>query len=142
MDNNKLKLEEGEYICSECEGRGSHPSNQNPNTMASMCRKCQGAGKLDWIENIVGKPPISSGSSSSSSASMSSGRPSIQGIDGSSFISKEDLDFMSKQIADSIDNEILESIRSVLEQKTNKIKAAANVFKKIGGLIFDNRIIS
>ena len=129
MDNNNLKLEEGEIICSECEGRGTKPSSINSATMASICKKCQGDGKLDWIENIVGKVPKLTGFFGSSSTSGHG-------------ISQKDLDFMSKQLADKIDNEILETMRIGLEQKDDKMKAAATVFRKIGGSFFDNRIIS
>lgn len=38
----RVELEQGEVICSSCSGVGS-------------CSKCHGDGKLDWIENILGK---------------------------------------------------------------------------------------
>jgi len=57
-----IKLEKGEIICPECSGFGISEYIQEINieTYQSMigkelCRKCQGAGKLDWIENLVGK---------------------------------------------------------------------------------------
>ncbi len=136
-----MKLEEGEYICSECEGRGSIPSKLRPNILAAMCKKCQGAGKLDWIENIVGKPPVSSAGSSSTSSMSSGTNAMISGMAKENFLSKEDLDFISKQLADSIDNEIIETIQREWKQKDSIMKAA-EVFHKIGGPFFDNRIIS
>ena len=48
---NKLYLEEGEMVCSKCNGRG----HLRRIRARSICRKCQGEGKLNWIENIVGK---------------------------------------------------------------------------------------
>jgi len=47
------ELEEGEMICDKCQGRGHYETG--PFT-GSICGKCQGTGKVDWIENIVGKP--------------------------------------------------------------------------------------
>jgi len=37
------KEEIGKVICSKCGGEGGE------------CSKCFGAGKLDWIENVVGR---------------------------------------------------------------------------------------
>jgi hypothetical protein len=39
----KVKLEFGEVVCDKCHGNGK------------WCKKCGGDGKLDWVENIVGK---------------------------------------------------------------------------------------
>jgi len=44
-------LKEGEIICPKCHGEdGAEPYSDEE------CSKCYGEGKLDWIENIVGKP--------------------------------------------------------------------------------------
>ena len=53
-------LEEGELICNKCEGGGTWPQlfmDEHNNDAANyyICPKCHGAGKLDWIERIVGK---------------------------------------------------------------------------------------
>jgi len=60
-----IKLEDGEIICSQCHGTGK-PNNNKINykdpflRVPKDCDKCYGSGKLDWIENIVGKEkPIS-----------------------------------------------------------------------------------
>lgn len=45
-----MKLNLGEIICDQCNGSGY---NMRPNHY--KCPKCHGAGKLDWIEVIVGK---------------------------------------------------------------------------------------
>ncbi len=45
----KVTLSEGEYSCEECDGTGFKPE------FLSDCKKCEGTGKFDWIENIVGK---------------------------------------------------------------------------------------
>ena len=55
-----MKLEEGEMICDKCNGRGIIPKIIIPKgeiCTALFCRKCKGTGKLDWIENVVGKKP-------------------------------------------------------------------------------------
>ncbi len=39
-----MNLEPGEYKCDKCNGDG-----------VWYCIHCRGTGKLDWIENIVGK---------------------------------------------------------------------------------------
>lgn len=44
-------LQDGEIICDECQG---HVYNSHLLPRFD-CFKCDGAGKLDWIENIVGK---------------------------------------------------------------------------------------
>ena len=42
-----------EFICDRCEGSGS---KFDPTiNMKVRCQQCGGVGKLDWIENIVGK---------------------------------------------------------------------------------------
>ena len=77
-----LTLEDGEEICSSCKGRGYHPSNQNPDTMASTCQKCEGAGKVDWITNAMGVPKRKyhgSGYSGFSSSYMYAGTSGFNG---------------------------------------------------------------
>jgi DnaJ-class molecular chaperone len=44
-------MNEGELICDKCKGSGMSWFN-------SICKKCQGTGKVDWIENIIGKKMI------------------------------------------------------------------------------------
>ena len=44
-------MNEGELICDKCKGRG----HLRRIRARSICRKCHGTGKVDWIENIVGK---------------------------------------------------------------------------------------
>jgi len=145
----EIELKEGELLCDQCEGRGTIPEKDDPFMLARMCEKCQGDGKVDWIENIMGKAPRQNYSTSGSS-SMSS-TFTMSGMNGTSFASKPDLNClisddalnkMGQVIADKIDKDILESIRGELEQKTDKMKAAAAVMNKIGGPAIDNGIIS
>ena len=49
----KLELLEGEMICPKCNGTGVYYNKYDISTFT--CSKCLGEGKLDWIENIVGK---------------------------------------------------------------------------------------
>lgn len=50
------QLKEGEVICSRCNGEECIERDRlwmSNNYM--LCLKCGGTGKLDWVENIVGK---------------------------------------------------------------------------------------
>ncbi len=42
------KLKDHEMICSKCDGQGYDEA-------LIKCPKCLGDGKLDWVENVVGK---------------------------------------------------------------------------------------
>ncbi len=67
----ELELELGEEICSECGGSGAVGGKW---FNRRSCPKCLGDGKLDWIENVVGKRPRYgySGGSGESGSSLSS----------------------------------------------------------------------
>lgn len=63
-DKPPVDLKPGEMICSECKGKRFItkvyiPPNQfgkpKEKTDINTCPKCYGAGKVDWVENIVGK---------------------------------------------------------------------------------------
>ena len=53
------------YICDKCNGEGSiyedfsegDPLWEPEYQLGTICPKCNGHRKLDWIENIVGKQP-------------------------------------------------------------------------------------
>jgi len=52
-----LVLNEGEVICPKCNGSGLCDNNYIPDVPVFgvyTCFKCNGKGKLDWIENIKG----------------------------------------------------------------------------------------
>ena len=42
------------YTCSRCNGTGK-VYDEFETTRERMCYRCDGEGKLDWIENIFGK---------------------------------------------------------------------------------------
>ena len=57
-----IHLREDEMICSRCHGdrlaiNGSDVSDFDGDEIATveLCPKCLGTGKVDWIENVVGK---------------------------------------------------------------------------------------
>jgi DnaJ-class molecular chaperone len=49
-----MKLEEWEVECNGCKGLGCLGYSENKKYKL-VCAKCNGEGKLDFIENIVGK---------------------------------------------------------------------------------------
>ena len=49
----ELVLEEYEIVCDKCSGEGTIPVEGT--RFCTNCPKCLGDGKIDWIENIVGK---------------------------------------------------------------------------------------
>jgi len=50
---NDHKLEEGEVVCPRCKGKGW--TAMWGVEYKETCDKCFGIGKLDWVENVVGK---------------------------------------------------------------------------------------
>jgi DnaJ-class molecular chaperone len=50
-----MDLKPGEIICDKCKGEGTIFYPYNKQIRWCECRKCQGDGKVDWIENVVGK---------------------------------------------------------------------------------------
>ena len=55
MKQNDVEVEEHEFICDKCDGFG-FIQDKDPDYLIT-CPKCQGAKKVDWIENAVGKKP-------------------------------------------------------------------------------------
>jgi hypothetical protein len=59
-----IELKEGEYICKKCKGKKFiyktykfHMNNEPIQTGGRKvsCKECNGTGKIDWVQNIVGK---------------------------------------------------------------------------------------
>lgn len=49
-------LKEGEVICNKCVGIGVDKIlTISKTTIKIKCNKCLGVGKLDWLENLLGK---------------------------------------------------------------------------------------
>ncbi len=51
----KPKNDGSEFICPDCNGKGSDRLPLIESTIVKECEKCGGKGKLDWIEKAVGK---------------------------------------------------------------------------------------
>jgi len=53
-----MEIKPGEVVCSKCKGetfvRYTEQRGKGFYPMKRMCDKCNGHGKLDWIENITG----------------------------------------------------------------------------------------
>jgi len=54
--NDNITLLENEYLCEPCNGWGRVMNEDGElRTIYVQCPRCLGEGKLDWVENIVGK---------------------------------------------------------------------------------------
>lgn len=53
-DNGIFYLRDGEEICEKCSGQG-RLTGDGVDSFWKQCSTCRGAGKLDWVEKIVGK---------------------------------------------------------------------------------------
>jgi hypothetical protein len=105
-------LEEGELICSKCNGVGflNKIESENTSIYKDTCPKCQGSGKLDWIENVMGKKPIITHGTSTSGSGMLN-TYGAWGTSGYVDYSKEIISMMAAEMAKKIDDEILEMIK-------------------------------
>lgn len=95
-----IDLKEGEHWCPSCKGKGSHPPQPlGQYEVAAQCKKCNGAGKLDWLERVMGvKTPF----------------------DFETYYASE----MAEELRKEIDKEILEDI---MKDLSNKNKKEANI---------------
>jgi DnaJ-class molecular chaperone len=57
--NKFIELSESEIFCKKCHGKGRNYKNKlffrNKNKSSLCCDVCLGDGKIDWVEEIVGK---------------------------------------------------------------------------------------
>jgi RecJ-like exonuclease len=84
----KIKVESHEFICPECKGKGKLEEwSVGKFTVEPECGTCYGAGKLDWIEKIMGKKPDEY-------------HTTLQAW----------IDEAAKNVSNEIDNEIIESV--------------------------------
>jgi len=106
---NKIHLKEGEVICDRCKGTCHEPnSSDNDELCTEICGKCFGHGKLDWIENIIGKVRkiLSADWSFSSSVNVKT----IYSYD----VEKGLIEALSKEIAKEVDEEILRELTRLM----------------------------
>ena len=55
---NYITLKDGERFCEKCKGRGKVPKMAKPQgtgTAMLVCNECLGDGKIDWVEEVLGK---------------------------------------------------------------------------------------
>jgi len=51
-----MNLKDNEVICPECNGEKYNETNYTQYyTTHKLCPKCQGKGKLDWIDNMLNR---------------------------------------------------------------------------------------
>lgn len=113
-----IHLEEGEMICDKCEGEGVLIFSKIDISYADVtCDKCAGTGKVDWVENVVGKKSVYTDSSSHV------------------HINNDMVDAISYSIRENIDKNILETIQKEVEQ-INKIQTVSYMVGLVGGCIF------
>lgn len=51
----KVKLKEGEYLCSKCDGHGVVILIEDSAPKITICERCDGKGKYDWLEYATGR---------------------------------------------------------------------------------------
>ncbi len=120
MEN--LKLEEGEVICSKCEGRGCSPFVDKQYAQET-CSKCNGEGKLDWISNAMVKKPIPQ------AGTFTISNPTWNKISaqGSLIIETDSLELDVKKV--EMSDEALESLVDVIEKKLSERKKHSAILK-------------
>ena len=54
-----ISLNEGEHFCPKCDGKGKVNQKTRDftkfNTIQLVCSECLGDGKIDWVEEVIGK---------------------------------------------------------------------------------------
>lgn len=106
----EIHLKEGEVICSKCDGSGYARDDSNF-VGYNFCSKCFGEGKLDWIDNILGKTV------GSTTISMASTYVSTKSRDD---YYKEIVERTARQLVEDIDREILKTIIEQCNLDLNK----------------------
>ena len=91
-------------VCPKCKGDGWLTGK---NDWEYTCNKCYGAGKLDWIERIMGKaPPEPRTLNANWTMEMEEDITCLYGID----LNQDIVEAMSTELANEIDQEIIENI--------------------------------
>ena len=104
-----FKLKKGEVHCDKCAGSGVIEKFE-------VCTKCNGEGKLDWVEAVVGKkkPPSTKGMSMGGWSQRSENGVEI--FDGTSWSAKGDLSTPISELAG-----MSPTLKELLDSKKNKI---------------------
>lgn len=145
----EIELKEGEFICDVCDGTGKDPGYEYSYWPYSICPKCQGEKKLDWVSIATGVPKkidpqhfhSSSGhgvtgctqghihalNTSPSKMILDSGAVEIDNKSIKDYIQ----DVVAEKLAIEIDKHIMEALQNQEEQINKKRRK-----------FFDNRIFS
>lgn len=119
-----IELNEGEELCPVCEGEGFFT--------VGWCTKCQGKGKLDWVEKIVGvKPLIEIDLSNHVSGFTHTDSDLLDAADIN--ISEQITKLASEKLAKEIDEKLLRSFSEFPEHNENH---------HLRRHVSDNRVIS
>lgn len=137
-EDNEIILNDGEMICDACDGTG-WGKELTIWGGKTLCHKCQGERKLDWVSKITGVPEKEyTGIDSSGSIYFGtlSYAPSTFSIDKDVLIDDKPIktyikDVVAKKLAEEFDKQITEAITKHMEQNNKK-----------GRKFFDNRIFS
>jgi len=105
-------LSQGEVICPKCKGTGVLSDRDFP-APAPECSKCWGAGNLDWIDLIMGKPNPHRKLKGNWTIQTEKDLKAFHHID----LEQELLDSMGKEVAEAIDKEIIKEITLEIERK-------------------------
>ena len=100
-------LDEGELICSKCEGRGYVPKEVKFDEIQQVCPKCDGEGKIDWVTNAMQKENTRYRLSGNWTIEN---EQDIQNLYGMS-LQEELANNLAQQIALDIDKEIINRIK-------------------------------
>lgn len=105
----ELNEELGEIVCPVC--KGEDKVHRSDDTLLRCCSNCNGRGKLDWCEQVLG--PIKS------EMSYTAVETFIEKYHP--FVYQEYTDYcLSKKLMNSIDDEIMGSLQGDLEQTKNR----------------------
>ena len=104
----KFKLKKGEAHCDRCAGSGVIEK-------FTVCPKCHGEGKLDWVEAVIGKKKSSTEGMSVGGWSQRS-ENGVEVFDGSYWSEKGDLSNPISELAG-----MSPTLKELLSQKKNKL---------------------
>jgi DnaJ-class molecular chaperone len=100
----KESLESGEILCPKCNGTGAVDGNFH--SPAPVCDRCWGAGKLDWIDLIMGKPNPHRTLKGNWTIKTYKDIKAFHSID----LEDEMVSILAKELAEEIDKEIMEKL--------------------------------